>query len=278
MRCSSRNQPLHGRPRTGNPLVCPAPGALLEALQDRDVVQGPEAAGPEERRTIVGDEPIEPQPPDGEGRCITRRRHMVAPCLIAQRKIKSQSAQRGGICREHKRVGRDLGAGSQPNPQQLLTRIYPRHGLRRAHLGAEAFQIAPKRGPETTVIAVSRYVEEQSFGRPQEIGVEHRDELTSREVIWVGKEAAGKDLQRKVPSCIRKAKSIKEVRGALAVIAGECAREIDVQQFKSRRHVHRSKITKPKRWALQDERCDVQRRRPPNRRKESACPSAKSSG
>ena len=95
--------------------------------------------------------------------------------------------------------------------------------------------------------------------------MEHGDQLAGGEVVGVGKEAAREDLQRKVPSRLRKVKSIKEVRRTLAVIAGERAREIDVQQFESRRHVHGSKITKPKRWALQDERCDVQRRRPRDR-------------
>ena len=95
--------------------------------------------------------------------------------------------------------------------------------------------------------------------------MEHGDQLTGGEVVWVGKETARKDLQRKVPSRLWKAESIKEVRRTLAVIAGERAREIDVQQFESRRHVHSNKITKPKRWALQHERCDVQRRCPRDR-------------
>ena len=40
--------------------------------------------------------------------------------------------------------------------------------------------------------------------------------------------------------------SIKEVRSTLAVVAGERAREIDVQQLQRGRHVHGSKITKSK--------------------------------
>lgn len=40
--------------------------------------------------------------------------------------------------------------------------------------------------------------------------MEHGDQLISREVIWMSKEAACKDLQRKVSSRLRKTKSIKD--------------------------------------------------------------------
>jgi hypothetical protein len=204
---------------------------------------------------------IQPQAPDRERGCVAGCRHPLTPRLVTQFRFQNQSAQSGGIGRQHKRTCFELDAGSQPNPEQLATHINPGDALGRTHLGPEALQITPKRRPEAGVVVVARYVEEQSLRGAKKVRVEHGDELTGREVVWMSEEAAREDLKCKVPSSRRKVKSIKEIRRALSVIAGVRGREVDVQQLQSSWHVHRSKIAKPKRWALHDERCDVQRRR-----------------
>ena len=96
----------------------------------------------------------------------------------------------------------------------------------------------PERRPEAAVVVVARYVEEQPFRGAKKVRVEHGDELTGGEVVWMGEEAAREDLERKVPSSRRKVKSIKEIRRTLTVIPGEGGREVDVQQLQGSRHVH----------------------------------------
>ena len=170
----------------------------------------------------------------------TRSRHASS----RYRGLESEPAQRRRIGRNDDPRGLDLGAGFQHHPRQLLTRVDRCDSLPRPYLDPQLFEISPERCPEAAVIVVSRYVEEQPFRRAEKVCVEHRDELAGGEIIGMGKEATGEHLQCQVPSPAGKAKSIKEIRRALAVIPAERAREVDVQQFEGCRHVHGSKITK----------------------------------
>jgi hypothetical protein len=73
--------------------------------------------------------------------------------------------------------------------------------------------------------------------------MKHGDQLTGRELIRMGKETAGEDLQRQVSSLGGKPKSIKEFGRALPVVPGERGRKFDIQQLERSRHIHRTKIT-----------------------------------
>ena len=207
---------------------------LLEALQHRNVVQWAEAAGSQERGAI-GNQTIQPQPPNRE-RCITvaatRSRHGSSP----------NPDSRASLCRLAGSVASTSAAASisapDPSPTRAVRRAHP--ARRRSRPCAPRPRGAPDNaGAETraAVVVVARYVEEKPFRGAKKVRVEHGDELTGREVVWMSEEAAREDLERKVPSSRRKVKSIKEIRRTHRH-TGRRWQEVDVQQLEGSRHVH----------------------------------------
>src|SRR5215217_8051042 len=129
----------------------PAPGALLEAFEDRHIVQWAKAAGAEKCSPIGTRKPIQPESPYREWWSCTACGYPLTPGL-GHRAVKSQTARRRRIGRNDDRRGINLGAGLQPNPWKVLAGVEPRNTLASPHLDAELLQIAPQRRPEAAVV------------------------------------------------------------------------------------------------------------------------------
>ena len=99
-----------------------------------------------------------------------------------------------------------------------------------ADVDAEPVEVAAERCPEGRVVVVAGDVEEQALGRPDEVEVEHGDELGPGELTRVGEEAAGEDLEREVAGLLGEAQPVEDLGRADAVEGDEGVGEVDVEQ------------------------------------------------
>ena len=113
-----------------------------------------------------------------------------------------------------RQLGDQMASGAQVGGQHRRVRVQPRAvGLHRhavtveiqrldplggTHLDAQSLEVGAQRRPEDGVVVVDRDVEQQTLGRPQEVAVEHPDQLARRELLRSGEEAAGEHLERQV--------------------------------------------------------------------------------
>ena len=208
---------------------------VLEQLEHRDVVERPVAARAEERRAVRLHRARQPEPPDREGRGGPDAGHGAPatprPGLVVAAEPgrgRHDPAQPDRVEREHDGIGREpllllvTGRAVQHRESRLADgRTTERTSRPVAHRDAEPVQVPAERRPQRGVVVVARHVEEQPLGRPDEVQVEHRDELGPGELARVGEEAAREHLERQVPGRLGEVQPVEHLGRADAVERGD---------------------------------------------------------
>lgn len=100
-----------------------------------------------------------------------------------------------------------------------------------AYLHAESGQVVAEGLPQGGVVVVVGDVEQESFGRAHEVGVEHGDQFAGGEVVRIGEEGACEHLEGEVACVGGEAQSVQERGGRFAVVMAVGVGEADAQQL-----------------------------------------------
>ena len=120
--------------------------------------------------------------------------------------------------------------------------------------------MASQRRPQGGVVVVVGHVEEESLGRADEVGVEHREQFPGGELGGVGEEAAREHLQRQVTGAVGEPEPVEELRGRHPVQRGVAGRVGDAQQPEGFADVDAGQVRRREGRTQRDEADEVPRR------------------
>ncbi|CAM5715490.1 hypothetical protein SGLAM104S_00510 [Streptomyces glaucescens] len=143
-------------------------------------------------------------------------------------------------------VGGDLVAAVGPRGDAF-------DGCAGAHLGAVPSQVGGQRIPQRGREGGAGHVEQQAFGGPEEVDVEHQRHLRRGQVPGVGEEAPGEHLERQMTGAAGEAHGVQEVVRADAVEAFVHLGDADVEQRQRSDRVHGAQVPQAERGAERDE-------------------------
>ena len=145
----------------------------------------------------------------------SRFRHSFPPVVVAEsRRLRDDALQAGHVGRKHDARRRPLrtAVACTREPFMPQSTSSPLAGV---DPHPESTQVATQRVPQRDIVVGVGDVEEQALAGAQEVDVEHRRELGSRQLGGAGEEAAGEHLERQMSRRFGKIDVAKKVSASL---------------------------------------------------------------